>query len=95
MGIHMKKITQVLLTASLISLSMTSSADEVKTPATALTKCKAEAKIVHPNQTKIVHKKIKQLRGKFKINLRVSTPNGKVKTLCEITTDGKITYSAR
>ena len=91
----MKKITQALLTTSLILISMSALATEVKTPATALTKCKAEAKLAHPNQTKIAQKKIKQLRGMFKVYFRVSTPKGKVNTVCEITMDGEITYSVK
>jgi len=59
----MKKITQALLTTSLVLISMTTLAVEVKTSATALTLCKAEAKLAHPAQTKIAHKKIKQMRG--------------------------------
>lgn len=91
----MKKTTQALLATSLTLLSMATFASEIKTPATALTKCKVEAGLAHPGQTKIVHKKIKQLRGKFKIDLRVSTPKGRINTLCEITKDGDITYSVK
>lgn len=91
----MKKITQALLTTSLVLISMTTLAIEVNTSATALAQCKAEAKLAHPSQTKIAHKNIKQMRGKFRVYLRISTPKGKVNTLCEITRDGEITYSAR
>jgi len=90
----MNKITQVLLAVSLVLISTATLSIEVKTPATALTQCKAEAKLVHPTSTKITHKKIKQMRGKFRVYLKISTPKGKINTLCEITRDGEITYSA-
>ena len=89
----MRTIENLIIATSILLSSMSVHAYEVKTPATALTLCKAEAKLAHPKQTKIVSKKIKQMRGKFKINLRISTPEGKVNTLCEITKDGEITYS--
>lgn len=91
----MKFINSTLLATSLFTLSLTTQAIEVKTEATALTMCKAEAAIAHPDQTKIAHKKIKQLRGKFKINLKITTPEGKQNTVCEITNDGEITYSKK
>ena len=84
---------KVLLTASLLLLSFSTQAIKVKTSATALTMCKAEAALAHPNQTKIAMKKIKQTRGIFKVTLKVSTPKGKVSTLCVIDKEGKITYS--
>lgn len=91
----MKAIKSTLLATSILALSMTSNAMEVKTSATALTLCKAEAELAHPGYKSSTHKKIKNIRGKFKITLQVKTGQGKVKTLCEVTKDGEITYSKK
>jgi len=91
----MKAITNILLATSIFAVSMTSNAMEVKTSARALTLCKMEAELAHPGYKNSTHKKIKNIRGKFKIDLLVKTETGKVRTLCEINKDGEIIYSKK
>ena len=91
----MKAITNILLATSVFALSMTSNAMEVKTSARALTLCKMEAELAHSGYKSSTHKKIKNIRGKFKIDLHVKTESGKVKTQCEINKDGEITYTKK
>jgi len=94
----MNTIKNLILVTTIMTLSMSLNAQEkveVKTSATALTLCKAEAELAHPGYQRSDHKKIKQLRGKFKINLRVKTETGKINTVCEITKDGEITYTKK
>lgn len=71
---------------------MSTQAVEVKTSAQALSLCKAQAEIAHPGYKRSLLKKVKQARGKFKISLQVLTEKGKVKTKCEVTRDGDVTY---
>jgi len=90
----MKTLLTTLLTSALILIS-TNSFAEVKTDAQALTLCKIQAEKAHPGFKRASIKKIKQIRTKFKINLRVLTETGKENTICEVTKDGEITYSKK
>jgi len=81
------------LALALISASSAISAAEVETPGQAMSLCRAEAKLQHPDHKRIKSTKIKQVRSTFKITLKITSENEKVKSLCEVTRDGSVTYA--
>jgi len=91
----MKAIQSTILTISLLTISITANAKEIKTSAAALTLCKAEAASTYAGYKSSSLKKVKQMRGKFKIYLHVKTDERKIKTICEVTRNGEITYSEK
>jgi len=90
----MKTLLNTLLASSLILISINTHA-EVKTSAQAVTLCKAQAEKAHPDYKRSSVKKIKQIRTKFKINLRVLTEAGTENIVCEVTKGGEITYAKK
>ena len=97
----MKTQLNLLIASALIIFNISANAavkdnhKEVKTTAHALALCKAKAEKAHPGYKRSTAKKIKQIRNRFKLDLLVLTQNGKIKTQCEVTSDGKVTYSKK
>lgn len=91
----MKTITSTFIATSLLILSMSAQANEIKTSAQALSLCKAQAEIAHPGYKRSVMKKVKKVRSTFKINLQVLTESGKIKTQCEVSKNGEVVYAKK
>lgn len=84
------------LIASLMALTFTAAANAgipAKSSGHAVTLCKAQASEAHEGYKRAKANKIKLTRGVYNIKMRVVTEEGSVKTVCEIATDGTISYT--
>jgi hypothetical protein len=86
------KLTISLLTAGLL-FSATSAAGNINSAGQAMSLCKAQAEKAHPGYERSKSTQIKQSRGVFKIKMKVITSEESVKTICEVSKDGTISYS--
>jgi len=97
----MKTQLNILIASTLIIFNFSVNAavktqnDEVKTSAHALALCKAKAEKAHPGYKRSTAKKIKQIRKRFKLEMQVLTNDGKIKTQCEISSDGSVKYTKK
>lgn len=89
----MNILKSLTLALGLISASSAVSAAEIKTAGQAMSLCRTEAQQQHPDHKRIKPSKIKQVRSTFKITLKVTSENEKMKALCEVTRDGAVTYT--
>ena len=89
----MNTLKSLTLALGLILASTAVSAAEINTAGQAMSVCRAHAQQQHPDHKRIKSSKIKEVKSTFKITLKVTSENEKVKTLCEVTRDGKVTYT--
>lgn len=92
----MKYLTKLTATTAILMSSMmlsTANAAEVASAGEAIGLCKEKAQLAHPGYKLSKSTKIKQTRGVYKITMRVITEEARLKTICEVTKDGEVTYS--
>lgn len=92
----MKYLTKLTATTALLVSSMMASsanAADVASAGEAIGLCKEKAQLAHPGYKLSKSTKIKQTRGAYKITMRVVTEDARLKTICEVTKDGQVTYS--
>jgi len=88
---YITKLTASLFAAGLL-FSASSNAAEIKTAGQAVSLCKAQAEKSHPDYKRSKSTKIKQIRGAFKIKMKVTTSEESIKTICEVQKDGTVSY---
>jgi hypothetical protein len=92
----MKYLTKLTATSVILASSLlisTANANEVASAGQAIGLCKEKAQLAHPGYKLSKSTKIKQTRGVYKITMRVITEEERLKTFCEVTKAGEVTYS--
>lgn len=90
----MKTLLSILTIATLLFIGTTQAA-QVTSAGQAISLCKAEAQAQHADYRRSKSQKIKQVRGGYKVNLKVSLADSSVRTVCNVSKDGTLVYALK
>lgn len=93
----MKHLNTLIAASSLFVASIapiySAQATEVDSAGQAISICKDKAQLAHPDYKMSKSTKIRQKRGVYNITLKVVTETESLKTFCEVTKDGEVSYA--